>query len=487
MITVPSIIKMLSETDSTISKEFILKANKENATLKHCFQLAYSKNITFNVRRFEPYVKNPLVTIPLSSAFGFAILELAERKVTGNAAVKRLNELYCYLEPEYAEIFKRVILGDLECGTSTAIANKVWPNLIPEQPQHLCQSFSLAKVNKYIDFNDPDGAIAQLKADGARGFCDINEEGQSEILTRAGNAYQGLTQIHTALAKAGLADVVIDGELTVVKTKASDNFIDMLTGEGTEEKVQDRQASNGISNKSIQGTITHQEQLDVVYNVWDITPRDVYYGKQKCVTHYIERYRMLKAIVEQINHPCIKLIETAFVRSYKEARAIYESYIEQDLEGIILKNARGFWKDGRSNDQIKFKVVEPVDMKIIAVYPHKKDPNKVGGFTLVDASGLVKVDCGSGFKDTDTKKVNGKKVRIPLEERHEYDRELLMTMKDRLIGMVCELETNAVVKAKNRKAGEPPLSLFLPIFKKLRYDKNQPNDIRDIFDISKLI
>lgn len=484
------ILNQLKSTDSTLEKEAILKKNIDNETLKECFRLAYTKQVNFFVRKFNNYQEHP-VPMTLSHALNEALVMLASRRVTGNAAVDLLNDLYCRLDMLDSIVFKKVILGDLECGTSTAIANKVWKGLIPEQPQHLCQSFSKDKVDKYIDFKP--GALAQLKADGARAFCDIQST-KIELLSRAGNEYQGLTRIHNALKKINV-EAVIDGELTfvpvkqhVVEAPTKLGTLDFLfttepevTEQVVEQNVADRSTGNGIATKALKGTISDEEQYQLVYNVWDITPRDVYYGHEECKMSYVNRLDWIRKIVAEINDPCIQLIETTEVHSYDEAQQVYQKYIDLGLEGIILKNKNGNWKDGRSNHQIKFKVVEPVDMKIIDVYPHSKQPHKLGGITVVDASGLIKVDCGSGFKDKDSKKVGGKKVYIPLDERHEYDRELLMSISDELIGTIVEVETNGVVKDK--KTGE--LSLFLPIFKKRRYDKNQPNDIRDIFDMSK--
>ena len=50
--------------------------------------------------------------------------------------------------------------------------------------------------------------------------------------------------------------------------------------------------------------------------------------------------------------------------------------------------------------------------------------------------------------------------------------------------MIVECEVNAPTTSKTRKSGDPEFSFFLPIIKKLRWDKNKANRYEDVFVIN---
>lgn len=48
-----NIINQLAATDKTSLKEKILKESASNDTLKECFYLAYCKQVTFGVKKYD--------------------------------------------------------------------------------------------------------------------------------------------------------------------------------------------------------------------------------------------------------------------------------------------------------------------------------------------------------------------------------------------------------------------------------------------------
>lgn len=504
------ILSILNELASTLKiseKEEILKRNADNELLKEIFRITYTKQIMFYVRQF-PVVEGKPGTTPLSNAITDLMSDLATRKYTGNAARERLADIVASVNENDREVLRRIINRDLECGAGTTLPNRVWKKLIPEQPQCLATPFS-EKALKRIKFP----AYSQLKADGARCMADLLEN-QIRKATRAGNEYEGLIQLDKDLKKIrdylGY-DVVLDGELIYVPiptekaiTIPSNDIPFSLAGfmgddddsvsglvadvrrESTEVETQaeaKREEGNGIVNKSLKGTITDEEQRNIVYIVWDIIPYEVYYGDSPSVQPYCDRFSILEGALAGSGATSVKLIPSILVNNIAEAKLDYNNYRNDGKEGSILKNVDFKWKDSRVADQVKLKNKTPIELRIIDVYVHTKEDHKVGGFVVEDLSGEARTNTGSGLTDTDYRYDEDgiTRVYIPLEERGELDREYIMANKDDYIGAIVEMEVDGLQKSKTRKKGEPEYSFFLPIIKKIRRDKTEPDDIHVIF------
>lgn len=475
-----SILNQIEITDSTNAKLALLKANANDDLLKRIYRLTYSRRLQYGIKKI-PDIDTRFETVTLEDGLNFLEYQLAERQVTGNAAIERLQEIMSCMSEDSREVLRRVLLRDLECGASRTMANKVWKGLVPEQPQMLATPFS-DKALKSITFP----AYAQLKADGARCFAEIRGTDVSDVklVSRAGNEYQGLDALKRQLIDAAAEEllnnpggVYIDGELVCMSVP--DEGIGFLLGAESTEAVTIRSESNGIANKSLKGTITPEEADRMSYQVWDVVPLDVVYSEGKLKSEpYDKRFHRLNWMFDT-NHSKIMVIENTIVNNLEEARLIYQGYVDQGLEGIILKNILMLWENKRSKNQIKFKEIIDADLEIVGYYPHSKDPKKLGGFELRSACGKITVNAGSGLTDTTERKDDDNWIPIPLDERHELDRELLMTKAESLIGLVVECECNGWLKSKQRKDGT--VGLFLPIIKKLRIDKDQPQTFEEIF------
>lgn len=487
------ILNKVADTGSSKVKQQIIQDNVSNETLKNVFRLAYSKQIMFGIKKFpapgEQSQSYGMLT--LDDALEFLENTLAARKVTGNAAIKELADFIADMKPGDVEVVRRVIARDLRIGAGATIANKVWKNLLPAQPQMLANPYSEKNVS-HIKFP----AYAQLKADGARCFAEITGDTVDDVklLTRSGNEYLGLNKLKLELIKA-TADarvnnpdgILIDGELVWFPVEPQvESSLDSMFDEPLEElskaaefNVSSRTEGNGIMNKALKGTISSQEAEGVKFQVWDFVPLTAYQGiKSK---KYHERFADLSVAVKDFGR--VILIENFLVNNLKEAREVYVKYIEMELEGIILKNIDGLWENKRSKNQVKFKEVISFDLECIDTYPHRQDPNKLGGVYLRSKCGRIRVKAGSGFKDTTHEKnKDGEWIYIPFDERDELDREYLWSIRDELVGTIFEGECNGWLKSKGRK--EPYVSLFLPIIKKRRNDKKDANTFEEIFGVN---
>lgn len=460
------VLELVARNPETNTKINIL-TNSKSDVLSLVFKFTYNKQINFGIgaKSFPFIAKHEFENVTdIIDTLQFMEHKLLTRSVTGNTAIALFDEILRQGNFRDYEVIRRICNKDLEIGVGITIADKIF-DVAPSQPMMLASVEDDDLINDIIASGE---AYSELKADGSRSVYDSLTD---ELISRNGNIYKGLDKLQADLRKNGLDDIVIDGELLYV-----DKSLSSLT-------EADRELGNGIVSKSLSGTISEDESDSIVFKVWDLIPRDVYYGLDESKNiNNIERRLLLEKFVKSCNSDRIVLIERKKVKSVEEAKADYQSYRNNGYEGTILKNGLALWENKRSKHIVKFKAKIRVDVKITGVYPHKKDINKLGGIMIETADGIVKSDCGSGFTDTTSKKIKGVKIDIPLHERGELDREFLMSNKEKLIDTIAEIECNGLTINKKTKQ----ISFFLPIMKRFRHDKNEANNINEAFSVAEI-
>ena len=414
------ILNEIAATPSRNDKEAILRREKDNELLKRVFFLAYDPFTQFYIRKIPVYeTKQRIDFITLDESLNgvSGLAHLSSRTFTGNAGIAHLQFLLSMSSAGDAQVIERIIGKDLKCGASDSTANKVWPGLVHEFPCMLCTPFDEKIAAK---FKFP--AMAQLKMDGMR-FNAIVKDGKCEFRSRNGkeiNLLGNLEQEFIALARG--SNLVYDGELLIV----------------VDDKIQDRQTGNGILNKAVKGTISSDEAANVQATVWDVIPYDQFTAGVG-TAQYAIRFAMLET--STLPHK-IRLVESTIVASLDEAQKIFEGYLSQGQEGIILKDMSGVWQNKRVKTQVKFKAELDCDLKIVAIQPGTgKYEGMVGAYICESEDGVIKVDVGSGLSD---------------EDRKNFD----------VIGKILAVVYNARIK---NKQGEQ--SLFLPRAVEIREDK----------------
>jgi len=444
------IIKDLEAESSKNSKLEILKANIDNDLLRQFFLMALNPHMTFGIKKIPDY--SPKVAI--GSFLGEAMQgldQLANREITGNAAIEHLRQILNSCSAEHADLICRVITKETRCGVSYKTINKVWKKLIPVTPYMRCAS---ANDKNYARINYP--AIVEKKANGV--FLNtIVRNGQVEIQSRNGKVLELYNCLDSDLLKLTVDDFVIHGEGLVLKEgrKIDD-----------EDAFLDRKTGNGIINKAIQGTISVEEANRIVIECWDIVEYDKWIeGKQDAV--YQRRFDFLCKLVRSGSEK-LTIIENRVVNNFGEAAKYYNELLQRGEEGAVLKNFSGIWKDHTSPNQVKMKVKDPADLLCVGTYAHKQTSvkrgkktidtsNWIGGLILESSDGIIKVRTGSGLVDADREK-----------DPSEF------------IGKIIELEYNEITDDKS--TGQK--SLFLPIFVDVREDKDEADDYETILERS---
>jgi hypothetical protein len=431
------ILEILNELEANNSRNFkieLLTKHKDNELLKEVCHLANDPFTQFYQRKIPEYT-NGNVLLDLKSAIeGLSIL--STRTLTGNAAIVQLQMILSSVNADDAKVIERIIQKDLKCGVSTSTVNKIWKDLIPEFPCMLCSAFEQKLVDKIVF-----PAIVQKKEDGMRfnAIVKFDDEfyGSVEFRSRSGKEIILLGSLEEEFIDlADHKDTVFDGELLVYDTVETD-----LNG-----KICDRQTGNGTLNKAVKGTISKEEADRVFATLWDVIPYEDFISG-KCDQPYSYRFERLKYLIYELSSfklKKIELVETFEVHSLEQTQRIFQNYLDDGDEGIILKDPNSLWENKRSKGQIKFKAELDCDLKVVSIQEGTgKYESMLGALVCESDDGIIKVNVGSGFTDEQRK-----------------------TITSDVIGKIVAVKYNA--RIKNVSGDE---SLFLPVFLEIREDK----------------
>jgi hypothetical protein len=436
-------LKLLEEVgkdSARTHKISVLQKYQTNELLKKVLFLALDPYTQFYIRKIPKY-KSKEIKHDLTSALR-ELEKLSSRELTGNAAIQHLTEILSTVHPDDAIVIERIIGKDLRCGAADATVNTVFENLIPTYPCLLARPYDQKNI-KNIVFP----AYSQLKADGVRANMLI-EGKKVTVCGRSGKVMDLLGYLDShglGLGTAAGMNCAIDGELVLVDKDG---------------KILDRKTGNGIINKAIKGTISHEEAAQVRFQVWDIIPLDEF-RKGLSSKNYAKRFEALQETLSK-NTTDVHLswiIEHRTVRSLEEAEAHFQYLLSRGEEGTILKNFEGLWEDARSKHLVKMKAEKDADLEIIDWNPGTgKFEGQVGSLVCASSDRKVVVAI-SGFSD---------ELRLWITENIAQ-----------LMGKIVTVLYNERIasKDKNREGVD---SLFLPRFVEFRNDKTVANSNEEI-------
>ena len=423
------ILNELNESNSSNYKLDILKKYKDNSELKKLLELTYNRNkYNFNVSKNCIIKDNPSILESNGSKTVDELLSaleiLGEGTIRGNEAHQFVcNHLKC-LDNDNKEIFLNVLGRDLKIGLNVKSINKVFKNLIPKPNYMRCAVLS-EKTLKKINFP----AFIQLKMDGT--YREIHvADGQVTGKTRSGEEY-----FNPVLFKEmeNLPNGYYTGELTI-------------DGES-------RFTGNGLINS------LNPPYEKITFTVWDYLTDDDYLEKSK--TPYYSRFESLSDIIEKHNSNRVKLVPNHEVNSIDEALKYVSDWMEQGLEGGVLKDKNNVFKNGTSGTQLKIKLKVDAEMRITGFTDGTigtKREGKIGAIQFSNDEGTIKGQC-SGFSD------------------EELD--LFTKNKDNLIGRIISVEFNDIVKSENNDY----YALSHPRFIEIRNDKDETDTLDKVIQL----
>lgn len=438
------ILNELENTAGSNDKLAILKREEDNETLKEIFRLAYSTTIQFGVKKIPEYTKGSIYNVNMNTFDYMCNLlnQLATRELTGDKAKFSISYFLSSVSESTAEVFIRILKKDLRCNTGKSLANKVWKGLVHVTPRMGSCSMNEKSLKKMKTIKH---LAVELKSDGSYAASVCNDN--TTMLSRNGNplVIESLSEHLSCGAFHGFA---LEGELIYNPTKAT------------------REEGNGHITRIVKGTATQEHLDNVYYQVWDCIDTSYYEPKGEYPFTNQERRELLEIMVSEYNGWCVEkgvnnrilLIPRKENVTVDEAFEVFEQYVKDGMEGAIAKDMTSPWKDnGKPSWCIKIKRKETADLKVVGWYKGEvgtKYENFLGGIHCESSCGTIKVNVGSGFSDEDR-----------------------FTLPDNMPEVI-EVEYDSVTEDKKTKQK----SLFLPIYKRPRYDKMESDSYQEILD-----
>ena len=330
------ILNSIKNTSSTKEKLNILLNNKDNECLRVVLKYTYDKvTYTYGVtsRTVLAYETNDILR---GKFFNEILEELNNRTVTGHKALELCK---CFINSldnqEVIDTFLMIIDRDLKLGVSTKTLNKVWKDLIPKPNYCRCDIFNKKTASK-IKYP----AFVQLKCDGTYREAYVHD-GVVTFKTRAGEEYENpvLAEIMKRLPNG-----YYTGEFTI--GEADDP--DMNRAEG-----------NGLINSD------HPPYEKIHFTVWDLLTEDEYALKVKECRNYDLRLADLQYYIEQLNSELVHVVPTYRVYNSDGALKLVSKWMNEGLEGGVLKTFNMKFKNGTSKEQLKIKLKVDCEVRCV--------------------------------------------------------------------------------------------------------------------------
>ncbi len=456
--SVLDIILKIKNTAKTNSKKDILAENINNEDLKRTVQLALEPSIVFGIKKLPDAVATSKSLTLSEGLDGLSVL--SERKLTGNAARQYLGELLGSLSEDDAEVLRKVVLKNLDCGIQEKNANDVFgKGFIKDEPYMRCSLVNEKTIQKITSFKTHGYAVAEVKMDGM--FLNSAVVNDSLLCTsRNGLVYDflgmkdadmiQLSKNVQALDSRFESGVVFNGECLV------------LDNDGT---VLKRETGNGIINKAGKDTISPQEAMRVVFVLWDVLPFDAFNDGIWEVERK-ERRELLENAISTLDSEFVRFVEHRKVSDIGEAFDFNTEMIERKEEGSVLKCESGIWKSHTSPKQLKLKLKMQFDLRVVGYNPGEgKRKGGIGSLILESADGVIVVGCGTGLKEKD----------------HEWTTMTMLKRWDEINGAIVTVESTSLTEDK--RTGQK--SIFLPSFIEFRFDKETADTYERIVEIEK--
>jgi DNA ligase-1 len=448
------IINDLASTDSRLEKERILDqhamlatamSNEDSATLLTIFKFAYNSFVTFGVKQVPDAMSEGSGENPWAAFFSL-LNDLAQRKLTGNAAKVAISEMSGrFGKEEWNHVAAPCLRRDMRCGVSLTTVNKVLSKykdaaarfIIPEFACQLatnCEGRPEMKGKKQLE----------RKLDGVRCLIVVNYNDCTDnaaIVTsysRNGKVYENFGHIEQVAASI---------DAWHISAAFSNGFV--LDGEVTSTDFQTLATQTRRKNK--------KDNSQIHFNAFDIIPLNDFIGDQCSSMKQRERTELLEKVVTAINSDLIKLVPHIEVNlDTAEGRSVFTRFcddmVAQGFEGAMVKDLEAPYVCSRGRNWLKYKPVYTYDLTCTAVEEGTgKNKNKMGALLFEgtdEASGkYISVSVGSGYSDA--------------------ERDLYFTNPSLAIGMIGEVEGDAITKA----SGSDVFSIRFPRFAKWRPDK----------------
>jgi len=417
------IVRELQATSKRNEKIKILEQNKDNELWNKVLYFIYNPYIITGIakKKFEKIEKNFCGSDNLIDSV-YSLMSYLEDNNTGkDLDVLRVLSFIKSEPEELYELYKSIVIKDLQCGVKAKNINKAYgKEFIPVFDLMLAEKYKDCK--KYVEGKN---VIATIKLDGNR--CSLFvKEGDVKLRSRNGNPMIGFVEIEDE-AKY-LPNGVYDGEIRIPKPA------DM-----------EAKTAFALTNKIVR---KDGEKRGLIFYCFDVISHEDF-ERGESIDDCSTRKQKVHDIMWEADLPHIVELPILYegIADLEEIDKHFKQALENLEEGIMLNIADAKYQCKRTKDILKLKAEETCDLRVVDCL-EGKITGTLGAFVVMWKGNRVGVGSGIPRKPEVASKM--------WEERDSY------------IGKIIEIQYTEESEDEN---GKP--SLRFPRFKRVRDDKDE--------------
>ena len=374
------VAELESDNSRLFKEEVVARESREgNLELFRGFRAAYDAMVTFGVKKVETKTGDGKGIT--SDAFWDIAQQLAERKLTGNAAQTAVNFLRMNArEDEWNYWYRRILIKDMRCGASETTINKVAD---PKYhiPVFTCQ---LAHDGANHESKVAGEKLIEVKLDGVRVITIVYPNGKVDQYSRNGKELVNFDHIKQQIAKHAIffkEPMVLDGEVM------SASFQDLMR---QVHRKSDVAASDAVlhlfdivSLREFREGIGEHRQIDRSFTL----------------SAWYESVKDHMPNVAVVGQELVDLRDPVGQARFAEINA---SAVAGGYEGIMIKDPSAVYECKRTVSWLKQKPFIEVSLAVVDIEEGTgKNVGRLGALVLegIDDGKTIGVNCGSGFSD----------------------------------------------------------------------------------------
>lgn len=400
-----TVCENIKNTSGRLEKEKILRDNKDRKMLLDIFRFVYDNKIVTGLAK-KKIEKQIEIDFDTEITNIFEVMDyVIENSTGGDADIANVQAFLRRLDCEDDAKFARdILIKDLPLGISSTTLNNVYGNTFIEKHKvALAKKYEKEIHNKKIQGKR--FAITP-KIDGNRATI-FNYHSDVKSYTRSGKVYTGLEKTIENEIDCLPKGYVYDGELIAIGLFKS-----------IEEQF--RETQKRLRKKG--------DKKGLKFIIFDMIPIDEFI-KGESSQNYLDRMNdlidALENSDEEYDIDLLEMIQLLYVgRDIEEIEKHLNMAINEGKEGIMINLCDSYYKTKRTDDLLKVKVFNTVDLKCINIQEHIRG-NKVGSLICEYKGNQVQV---SGLKDElrqkfwdDPKEVIGKIIEVKYFEESENE------------------------------------------------------------------
>lgn len=321
---------LISGTSSKLKKEEFLKEHM-NPTIEQILQDTYGGRKYF-VKQYEVLSSGDLTIDTNYGAFHELLNELAERKVTGNAAKLAVGLCIEQFRPCDQIWLARILDGNLKIGAGQTFSED--SGTVDKYP---CSLANVLEKTKNVDVLDGT-YFASRKLDGCRCHAHVDMDARTvDFVSRQGKKFTTLDNL-----KQPVLDFLTNEELGLTGKWVLDGEVCIMNGD--EEDFQ------GLMSVIRRKDFTIETPR---YKVFDLITEDEFWGRKESPI-FSARYDMLKFLFAGFNNPAIDVIMQERITSAEDLDRWQEYRRLNGWEGIMVRKDVPY-EGKRTNNLLKIK------------------------------------------------------------------------------------------------------------------------------------